>query len=212
LILGIGAGNQTHEHAAFGLNFEHRIGSFKEYLPIMTDLLAGKTVTHSGRYFTLREASLRTVVPFVPVWVAAGGPQMFELTARYAHGWNMAGGGTRAETVRAKYDEFAAACRRVGRDATEFDVSKLVFMGLAADAAGASAMLDELAAESKTTPDAIAGRMLVGTPDQVAQRLREFTESGVNHLMCAVSQSAQWPNYLDAIELLSREVVPRLRS
>jgi alkanesulfonate monooxygenase SsuD/methylene tetrahydromethanopterin reductase-like flavin-dependent oxidoreductase (luciferase family) len=152
------------------------------------------------------------VAPFVPVWVAAGGPQMFELTARYAHGWNMAGGGTQATTVRAKYDDFAAACRRVGRDASEFDVSKLVFMGLAADAAGASAMLEELAAESNTTPDAIAGRMLVGTPDQIAARLREFTEVGVNHLMCSVSQSTQWPNYLDAIELLAREVLPRVRN
>ncbi len=142
-ILGIGAGNQPREHAAFGLNFEHRIGSFKEYMPIMTDLLQGKAVTFSGRYFSLTDASLRTVVPFVPIWVAAGGPQMFELTARYAHGWNMAGGGTDPVTVRAKYDEFATACRSIGRDVSEFDVSKLVFIGLAASAAGAAALLDE---------------------------------------------------------------------
>jgi alkanesulfonate monooxygenase SsuD/methylene tetrahydromethanopterin reductase-like flavin-dependent oxidoreductase (luciferase family) len=211
-ILGIGAGNQTHEHAAFGLDFTHRIGRFKEYLPIMTDLLAGKTVTFNGRYYTLRDASLRTVVPFVPVWVAAGGLQMFELTARHAHGWNMAGGGTQVETVRAKYAEFATACRRVGRDASEFDVAKLVFVGLAADAASADAMLEELAAQSNSTPDAVAGRMVVGTPDQVAARLRGFVEVGVNHLMCSVAQSAQWPNYFDAIELMAREVSGRLRA
>src|SRR6266498_581666 len=211
-ILGIGAGNQTHEHAAFGLDFAHRIGSFKEYLPIMSDLLAGNTVTFNGRYFTLQDASLRTVVPFVPVWVAAGGPQMFELTARYAHGWNMAGGGTEVETVRAKYDEFAAACRRVGRDASEFDVAKLVFIGLSADAAGVSPMLEELATQSHTTPAAIAARMLVGTPDQVAAKLRGYAEVGVNHFMCSISPSAQWPDYFDAIELLAREVSPRLRA
>src|SRR5262249_46222896 len=212
LILGIGAGNQAHEHAAFGLDFAHRIGRFKEYLPLMTDLLAGKTVTFSGRYYTLQDASLRTVAPFVPVWVAAGGPQMFELTARYAQGWNMAGGGSEVETVRAKYDQFAAACRRVGRDASDFDVAKLVFVGLAADSTGAGAMLQELAAESNTTPDAIAARMVVGTPDQVAARLCGFAEVGVNHFMCSVSQSAQWPNYWDAIELLAREVSRRLRA
>src|SRR4051812_30352566 len=80
LILGIGAGNQVHEHAAFGLDFEHPIGRFKEYLPILRRLLDGETVTHTGRYFTLREASLRTFVPPVPICVAAGGPQMFDLT------------------------------------------------------------------------------------------------------------------------------------
>jgi alkanesulfonate monooxygenase SsuD/methylene tetrahydromethanopterin reductase-like flavin-dependent oxidoreductase (luciferase family) len=211
-ILGIGAGNQTHEHTAFGLDFEHRIGRFKEYLPIMADLLAGKTVSHHSRYFELRDASLRTAVPFVPIWVAAGGPQMYRLTARYAHGWNMAGGGTQAETVRAKSEEFSAACGQVGRDASEFDVAKLVFLGLAADAAGASAMLAELAATSNTTPDAIAARMVVGTPDLVAARLRGFAEVGVNHLMCSVSPSKQWPNYFDSIELFAREVLPRLRT
>src|SRR5215203_4882653 len=38
LVLGIGAGNQVHEHNAFGLDFEHRIGRFKEYLPLLKRL------------------------------------------------------------------------------------------------------------------------------------------------------------------------------
>ena len=44
-ILGIGAGNQVNENTAFGHNFANRIGAFKEYLPIMTALLKGETVT-----------------------------------------------------------------------------------------------------------------------------------------------------------------------
>ena len=62
-ILGIGAGNQVNENTAFGHNFANRIGAFKEYLPIMTALLNGETVTFEGRYFTLKDASLRTFVP-----------------------------------------------------------------------------------------------------------------------------------------------------
>ena len=42
-------------------------------------------------------------------------------------------------------------------------------------------------------------------------RLRGFAEVGVNHFMCSVSQSVQWPNYFEAIELLAREVAPRVR-
>src|SRR6266566_1290489 len=41
-VLGLGAGNQAHEHAAFGLDFEHRIGRMKEYLPILSALLNGR--------------------------------------------------------------------------------------------------------------------------------------------------------------------------
>jgi alkanesulfonate monooxygenase SsuD/methylene tetrahydromethanopterin reductase-like flavin-dependent oxidoreductase (luciferase family) len=211
-VLGLGAGNQAHEHAAFGLDFEHRIGRMKEYLPILSALLDGESVTFEGRYFQLREASLRTVVPHVPVWVASGGRQMFELTARYASGWNMAGGGANPGTIREKYDGFAAACRAVGRDITDFDVCKMSFVGVAPDAAGARAMLDELATRRKTTPASLTERMMVGTPDQIADRLRTLTDIGINHHIFSVAESEQWPNYWDAVELLARQVIPRVRA
>jgi alkanesulfonate monooxygenase SsuD/methylene tetrahydromethanopterin reductase-like flavin-dependent oxidoreductase (luciferase family) len=211
-VLGIGAGNQAHEHAAFGLDFEHRIGRFKEYLPIMTDLLNGRTVTVEGRYFTLREASLRTVVPPVPVWVAAGGPQMFALAARYASGWNMAGGGTDLAAIRGKYDQFAAACRAAGRAVKDFDVCKMTFTAIAADAAGARAMAEELAAKGRVTPAALAARTVVGTPDEIAAHLRALTGIGVNHHIFSIAESAQWPDYWEAVEFVRREVVPRVRA
>jgi alkanesulfonate monooxygenase SsuD/methylene tetrahydromethanopterin reductase-like flavin-dependent oxidoreductase (luciferase family) len=211
-VLGLGAGNQAHEHAAFGLDFEHRVGRMKEYLPIVSALLNGESVTFEGRYFQLREASLRTVVPQVPIWVASGGRQMFELTARYATGWNMAGGGTNPGTVREKYDGFAAACRAVGRDIKDFEVCKMWFVGVAPDAAGARAMLDELATRRKTTPAELTERMIVATPDEIADRLRTLTEIGINHHIFSVAESEQWPNYWDAVELVAREVVPRVRA
>ena len=169
-------------------------------------------MTFEGRYFQLHEASLRTVVPPVPVWVASGGRQMFELTARYGSGWNMAGGGTHPGTVQEKYDGFAAACRAVGRDIRDFDVCKMSFVGVATDAAGARAMLDELATTRKTTPAALTERMIVATPDEIADRLRTFIDIGINHHIFSVSKSEQWPNYWDAVELVAREVIPRIRA
>ena len=212
VLLGLGAGNQVNEHTAFGLDFPHRIGRFKEYLPIMCGLLNGETVSFEGRYFTVREASLRTVVPQVPVWIASGGPQTFALTARYASGWNMAGGGTDPAAIKEKYDGFAAACRAAGRNVKDLDVCKMTFMAVAADEASAKAMADELATKGNLTPEALAARMVVATPDGIAAKLRALTEIGVNHHIFSVSASEQWPNYWDAVELVSREVIPRVRA
>jgi alkanesulfonate monooxygenase SsuD/methylene tetrahydromethanopterin reductase-like flavin-dependent oxidoreductase (luciferase family) len=211
-ILGLGAGNQAREHAAFGLDFEHRVGRFKEYLPIVAGLLDGETVTVDGRYFTLREASLRTVVPPTPIWVAAGGPQMFALTARHATGWNMAGGGADPALVKAKYDEFAATCRAAGRDVTDVDICKMSFIAVAADAAAARAMTDELATKSRVTPEALAARTVVGTPDELAAYVRSLTAIGVTHHILSVAESEQWPNYWAAMELVAREILPRVRA
>ena len=211
-VLGLGAGNQAHEHAAFGLDFEHRIGRLKEYMPIMTRLLNGETVTATGRYFNLNEASLRTVVPPVPVWLASGGPQMFELTVRYASGWNMAGGGTDPAAIKEKYAGFATACRAAGRNVKDMDVCKMTFMAVALDAAGVKTMVDELAVKSNVTPEALTTRTLVATPDGIAAHLRALTDIGVNHHIFSVSPSDQWPNYFDSIELLAKEVIPRVRA
>jgi len=210
-VLGLGAGNQVREHQAFGLDFAHRVGRFKEYVPIVSRLLEGQTVTHHGRYFQLDEASLRTVVPAVPMWLAAGGPQMFELTARYASGWNMAGGGADPLAIRARYDGFAAACRAAGRDVADFAVAKMTFMAVAPDAASARRMVDELATRGRQTPEALAARTLVGTPDQIVAALCTLNDIGVTEHILNVAESEQWPNYWDAIELLAREVVPLVR-
>lgn len=212
VILGLGAGNQINEHTAFGLDFPHRVGRFKEYLPILTGLLNGETVTFEGKYFQVKNASLRTVLREVPLWIASGGPQMFGLTAKYASGWNMAGGGTEPALVKEKYDGFAAACAAAGKNVKDFEVCKMSFVGVAPDAASAAAMRDELATTSNLTPEQLAGRMLVDTPDGLAKRLQAFTDIGVNHHIFSVAETSQFPNYWDAFELITKEVMPRIKA
>ncbi|MDP8923121.1 MAG: LLM class flavin-dependent oxidoreductase [Chloroflexota bacterium] len=213
LILGMGAGNQPHEHNAFGLDFERRIGRFKEYIPILTALLNGETVSFEGRYFTLREASLRTAVPKVPLWIAAGGEQMFALTAKYAGGWNAAGGaGGDPAVFKAKYDGLAQACRVAGRDVKDMDVCLLTFLAPEPDAATARRTLEGLAAHTNSTPEEVQKRTAVGTPDEIAARLRPFAELGVNHFICAVSLPPDPERYWERVELLAREVFPRVKA
>jgi alkanesulfonate monooxygenase SsuD/methylene tetrahydromethanopterin reductase-like flavin-dependent oxidoreductase (luciferase family) len=213
LILGLGAGNQTHEHNAFDLGFERRIGRFKEYLPILTRLMAGETVSVEGRHYTLREASLRTAVPEVPIWIAAGGEQMFDLTARYAQGWNAAGGaGFDAEAFKTKYDAFGAAARAVGRDVRDYEVSHLSFLGVAADDAEARTMLEAMAAENRADPQTFARSRAIGTPDQIAAKMTRMVELGVDHFVCIVNLEPNPEAYWQRVELLAREVLPRVRA
>ena len=137
---------------------------------------------------------------------------MFELTVRYASGWNMAGGGTDPAAINEKYAGFATACRAAGRNVKDMDVCKMTFMAVAPDAAGVKTMVEELAVKSNVTPEALTTRTLVATPDGIAAHLRALTDIGVNHHIFSVSPSDQWPNYFDSIELLAKEVIPRVRA
>jgi alkanesulfonate monooxygenase SsuD/methylene tetrahydromethanopterin reductase-like flavin-dependent oxidoreductase (luciferase family) len=114
-------------------------------------------------------------------------------------------------TIKQKYDDFVRACLAAGRDVRQFEVCKMTFMAIAPDAAAAGHMREELAARSNVTPEALAARTLVATPDVIAARLRELTEIGVNHHILNVAESEQWPRYTDALELAAREVVARVR-
>ena len=213
LILGLGAGNQVHEHNAFDLGFERRIGRFKEYLQIITALWRGETVTFEGRHYTLREATLRTPVPTVPLMIAAGGEQMFDLTARYAAAWNVAGGtGFDVEAFKPRYQAMMAALERAGRDRSTLEVSHLSFLGVAADQAEAKETRELMAAERNVDPSVVDRQLGVGTPDQIAAKMRAMVEQGVDHFVCLTNLYPHPERYWQRVELLAKEVLPRVRA
>ena len=54
LVLGVGSGWNEREYRAFGLPFDHRVDRFEEAFGLVRRLLAGETVSHSGRYYSAR--------------------------------------------------------------------------------------------------------------------------------------------------------------
>lgn len=117
-ILGVGAGWHEPEFKAFDLPFERRVSRFEEYLEVTTRLVRGETVTHEGRYFTLREAQIvGGATP--PLWVAGAGPRLISLAGRFADGWNPNGPPER-------FPEHVATLRReasaAGRDPARISI------------------------------------------------------------------------------------------
>src|SRR2546423_9417079 len=91
LVLGVGAGWYDAEYAMFGYPADHRVDRFAEALRIIRPLLRGERVTLAGGYHELRDAVLLPPPARpIPILVAAKGPRMLRLTARYADAWNTA--------------------------------------------------------------------------------------------------------------------------
>ena len=126
LELGIGCGWFEEEHRRFGIPLPEpgpRVDRFAEALEIIDLLLRGETVSHEGRHYRLSEARLRprpVQSPRPPFMLAAHGPRMLRICARFADRWNSFGTvGEIAERNRL-LDE---ACERIGRDPTEISRS-----------------------------------------------------------------------------------------
>jgi alkanesulfonate monooxygenase SsuD/methylene tetrahydromethanopterin reductase-like flavin-dependent oxidoreductase (luciferase family) len=158
VILGLGSGWHDPEYTAFGYPIDHRFGRFAEDLEIAARLLRGERVTFDGRWRHTADAVLepppgRTV----PILVAAEGPRMLRLTARWASAWNVAWFGAADASLRERLTDVEAACREVGRDVATLRRTVGIRLhdpgagqgdptGLAADADGLAALFDDLAA------------------------------------------------------------------
>ncbi len=145
-VLGIGAGWDASEHAAYGFSFPgvaERMDRLGEALQICQALFRTEQASVDGAYYGVREApsSPRPVAGAIPVLVAGGGERRtLALAARYGDACNVAGD---AATVRHKFDVLERHCEQAGRDPAE--ITKTVFVPVPEDLAEFAARLTALA-------------------------------------------------------------------
>jgi alkanesulfonate monooxygenase SsuD/methylene tetrahydromethanopterin reductase-like flavin-dependent oxidoreductase (luciferase family) len=214
LVLGVGTGNMVIEHETFGLGFQGRVGRFEEYLQILTALLRNERITLIGKHYHVEEARLLMDVPPVPIWIAATGDRMLSLAARYASGWNGGAASTvDGEPLVSKLGGLRAACRAIGRDPNELEISSFTLAIVSPDQRHAAAVVEQLReVNGGISAEDVRSRYVLGTPDQVVAGLRQQVAWGINHLI--VSHGAQ-PSTLwseETLRLFAAEVLPALKA
>ena len=168
LILGVGAGWHDPEYKAFGLPTDHRVGRFEEWLEIVARLVRGETVTLDGAYHRVDGAVLvPPPVRPVPILVAAFGPRMLDLTARWADQWNTAWFGAANETVEENIRTLRAAVAASGRPVDSVSVT-----------VGITVVDHDQTPVREPEPTAIGGTI----PD-LAEAFRAYEALGVEHLV-----------------------------
>ena len=123
-VLGIGAGNtEDSDYEGFGFPTDHRYSRFAEAIEIIHTLARTGRATFDGTYYSVKDAEivLRGTDGTGPhINIAAGGPKMMTLVAKYADAWNWWGWDMTAEGIAQHMETPIAhlerACEEVGRD------------------------------------------------------------------------------------------------
>ena len=160
IVLGLGAGWHDTEYDAFGYPTDHRISRLEEYLQIVVPLLAGETVSFSGRYHQAADAVLLPAPDRrIPLLVAGNGPRLLGLTARYADAWNTAWFAAPDDRLRSRVAALEAALEKERRDPST--LRRTVGM---------------LVADPGVSPD--EADAFTGSVEELAETLRQFGELG----------------------------------
>lgn len=170
-VLGLGAGWQVNEHAAYGFDLPApgpRVDRFAEAIEIVHRLLHEESVSFAGSYYTLTDAPLapKPVGP-LPLLVGTGSPRMLRLTARWAQEWNTWGDPT---TVAQRTELFRAACAAVDRDPATIRRSAQALVFLTRTDAEREAL----------APFAASERALIGSAGELTDLLGRYVELGVD--------------------------------
>ena len=215
LIFFYDCGWQEAEVRAYGLDWpseEERIARMDEGLALIDALWTSEEpLSFRGRYFHTEEAICRPKpARRPPIWLGeARHDSWVDTIARRMDGWNS----TPASVARMKekLDAVRAGCERVGKDfdSLELSLEIQVLIAPTEDEARARALeIAELPLSKRGTPRTeLVDDWLVGTPEDVTRRLREYMGLGVSHFMLWF---IDFPA-LDGMRLFAEQVAPGLR-
>jgi F420-dependent oxidoreductase-like protein len=218
--MGIGGGWYEHEWRAYGYGFPsagERLQRLDEGVQIMRQAWTTGTSTLSGRHYQVDGAICRPLplqAGGIPLWIAGGGERKtLRIAAEYAQYTNFDG---TPDTFVRKSEILADHCRDIGTDYDAIVRSANYNVIIGETAKDVADKLDwiqlhyanHLSAEGAAVArESFATGPLVGTPEQIVERLTELEKIGMTYAINYFVDAAYDPA---SVALYERQVVPEL--
>jgi coenzyme F420-dependent glucose-6-phosphate dehydrogenase len=232
VLLGVGTGESLNEVPPLGIewpDFRERMARLREAIRLMRLLWREERVTFDGKYYHTRNATVYDrPAGGVPLYLAAGGPQVARYAGTVADGF-ICTSGKGEELYRDKLlPSFAQGAKESGRDPEALDkmievkvsfhperqraLEACHYWGcLALSAEEKIGVEDPL--EMERLADALpieraASRWIVSSdPDEHVAQIKFYTDLGFNHLVF----HAPGPDQHHFLDLYAEQILPRLR-
>ncbi len=206
-ILGIGAGWMESEYRMYGYPYpapKVRIGQMEDAIQLIRRLWTDSPATFTGQHFSIDAAYAEPRPAELPlIMIGASGEQLsLRAVARHADWWN-----TTTPTpadLRAKYKILAEHCRKIDRDPEEI----LINYQFQCVAIGDTEADARRIAEASPMYPSSAKSAIIGTSDQVAEKIRGYIDVGVRDINL---RFADFPR-TEGMLRFSSEVAPKLRN
>jgi alkanesulfonate monooxygenase SsuD/methylene tetrahydromethanopterin reductase-like flavin-dependent oxidoreductase (luciferase family) len=198
LILGLGAGWNRREYAAFGFPYDRRVARFAEAFTIIRTLLADGAIDLHGEFYEVADAVLHPRSPRPggpPLMVGSIGERMQSITLPHVAAWNV------------WWSDYGNTAAGFAHQKAVVD-ERITALGRTGEVEATCAVLVQLPDGHGRTMGDYPGeevQPLRGSADELADQLRGFADAGAAHLHLVLDPIV--PASIDALA----EVLPLLR-
>jgi alkanesulfonate monooxygenase SsuD/methylene tetrahydromethanopterin reductase-like flavin-dependent oxidoreductase (luciferase family) len=208
LILGLGAGHVRSEFDEYGYDFPSpgdRVRMLREAVEIIRLMWTERRPSYHGRFFRITNALNEPKPnPIPPILIGATKPRALRVVARHADLWNSPDD---FDGFFSSRDELLRACDEVGRDPAEIRMVARLSVIVDRDEAAAKRRHDRVC-EARAGQPYLRHRIIVGTPEQVAERAAPLIDGGVRDFITAFWETER---QAECLEEFMAEVAPLLR-
>ena len=200
LTMGIGAGWKEDEYLAYDYEFPRggiRIEQLEDAVNVLQKLWTETgQVSYDGKHYKITDAWCEPKpVPMIPIMVGGAGKKTMRVAAKYADLWN-AGGEIDYYTER--LDILKQHCNELDRDISTL---RLTYGG------GIVIGKTEKEAQRYAEEDGYNGPF-VGTAEQVAEKMADFVELGVDYFMVKIHGLPD----PEISSLVTEELMPKVKN
>ena len=207
LLCGIGAGWYEHEWLAYGYGFPEvpvRMRMFKEACEIIHRMFTEDQPSFDGEFYKIDKPINEPKgisKPHPPIWIGGGGEKVtLKLVAKWGDATNVNGD---IDTLKHKFEVLKGHCENEGRDYEEITRSTSVNVYLLE--AGENPEEATKEARGDVSYDEYAEQFMVGTADEITERLQPMVDAGVEYFITYLPRVAHEP---EMVERFAKEVIP----
>ncbi|MDD4569730.1 MAG: LLM class flavin-dependent oxidoreductase [Tepidanaerobacteraceae bacterium] len=224
LMVGVGIGAYREE---FECMMGEKARSIKrgelldESLTIVKKIFEEDKVTYKGNYFDVKslESYPKPLQKPFPFYIGGNSPKGHKRVAKFGTGWLPAV--LTPDEVKTGVSNIQKYCEEIGRNVADIDIAPQlsISIGKTHEEAEAKFKVSQVykhleSLKQSTLKDQDTGeygeRNLIGTPDEIGERIKEYAEAGVTTFSALLFATNTVDEMIESMQFFSEEVISKL--